>query len=118
MAISEFIRFSKTDRPEKKKKVSRNLIIRRRIKGTSVSVIESSSPLADSVKKGMITKNISVDPPFSDSFHIPRLTDPSIAVEVRRLSDRLESDPDFALKLLRKAGIANASGKLSKRYGG
>lgn len=119
MAISDFIRSSKTDRPEKKKKIQRALVVRRRTKDGGVSVIESVSPSRSSVKRAYFDKSVLlIDPPFSNPVHVVRLSDPSLAGEVQKLSERLKSDPDFAMKLLRKAGIATPSGKLSQRYGG
>ena len=116
MAISDLIRSSKTDRPERKKKIHRALV-RRRTKDGTISVVEPT-PFASVTKKVYLEKTSSVESPFPTTVRVVRLSDPNLAGQVEKLSERIKSDPEFAMKLLRKAGIADASGKLSQRYGG
>lgn len=47
-----------------------------------------------------------------------RLTDPAFASELKRLEQRLKNEPEFGKELLRRAGIINSKGKLTKAYGG
>jgi hypothetical protein len=47
-----------------------------------------------------------------------RLSDPEFAPQLEALKQRLRDDPDFGKSLLRKAGIINNKGKLTKAYGG
>jgi hypothetical protein len=47
-----------------------------------------------------------------------RLSDPEMSQNMDALRERLKSDPAFAQDLLRKAGIVDAQGKLTKNFGG
>lgn len=47
-----------------------------------------------------------------------RLNDPALKPDIAKLKERLRSDPAFALKTLQSAGIATATGKLTKRFKG
>jgi hypothetical protein len=47
-----------------------------------------------------------------------RLSDPALKPDIAKLKERLRSDPAFALKTLQSAGIATATGKLTKRFKG
>lgn len=47
-----------------------------------------------------------------------RLSDPSLKPDIAKLKEKLRSDPAFALKTLQSAGIATATGKLTKRFKG
>lgn len=47
-----------------------------------------------------------------------RLNDPSLKPDIAKLKEKLRSDPKFALATLQSAGIATATGKLSKRFKG
>ncbi len=47
-----------------------------------------------------------------------RLSDPEFAPQLEALKQRLRDDPQFGKGLLRKAGIINRNGKLTKAYGG
>lgn len=109
MAISDFIRSVQADRPDKKKKIHRTFF-RRRLKGKaeSVKAIVKTTAVPECVHTGVHSSNV----------HMVRLSDPDLEDDVKQLSKRLQSDPEYAMRLLRKAGIVTASGKLSERYGG
>jgi hypothetical protein len=47
-----------------------------------------------------------------------RLSDPALKPDIAKLKEKLRSDPAFALKTLQSAGIATATGKLTKRFKG
>lgn len=47
-----------------------------------------------------------------------RLSDPALKPDIAKLKDKLRNDPEFALKTLQSAGIATATGKLTKRFKG
>lgn len=47
-----------------------------------------------------------------------RLSDPALKPDIARLKEKLRNDPKFALKTLQSAGIATATGKLTKRFKG
>lgn len=47
-----------------------------------------------------------------------RLSDPALKPDIAKLKEKLRSDPAFALKTLQNAGIATATGKLTKRFKG
>jgi len=47
-----------------------------------------------------------------------RLSDPVLKPDIAKLKEKLRSDPAFALKTLQSAGIATATGKLTKRFKG
>ena len=46
------------------------------------------------------------------------LTDPAVADVAAAFRLRLEQSPELRIKLLKKAGILNRSGKTSKNFGG
>jgi hypothetical protein len=47
-----------------------------------------------------------------------RLSDPEMKPAMDALRERLQNDPAFAQELLQKAGIVDATGKLTKNFGG
>ena len=49
---------------------------------------------------------------------VMRLSDPALKPDIAKLKEKLRSDPAFALKTLQSAGIATATGKLTKRFKG
>ena len=49
---------------------------------------------------------------------VMRLSDPALRPDIAKLKEKLRSDPAFALKTLQSAGIATATGKLTKRFKG
>ncbi len=49
---------------------------------------------------------------------VMRLSDPALKPDIAKLKAKLRSDPAFALKTLQSAGIATATGKLTKRFKG
>ena len=54
----------------------------------------------------------------STGHSVLRLNDPSLKPDIAKLKEKLRSDPKFALATLQSAGIATATGKLSKRFKG
>lgn len=115
MTIAEFIRRSGSERPEKSKKVQR--IISRRSLG-SVGTGVPQTVRGDSNKKLKRFRLHSQDSSLENKYVAVRLSDAMLSDDVDKLSKRIRSDPDFAMQLLREAGIATNSGKLSQRYGG
>lgn len=55
-----------------------------------------------------------VDDPTS----IVRLSDPEMKPRMDALMERIRTEPGFGRSILRKAGIINRNGKLTKLYGG
>lgn len=51
-------------------------------------------------------------------YGVLRLSDPALKPDIAKLKEKLRSDPAFALKTLQSAGIATATGKLTKRFKG
>jgi hypothetical protein len=47
-----------------------------------------------------------------------RLSDPEMRPTLEALRERVQTDPAFAKKLLQGAGIVDATGKLTKNFGG
>lgn len=47
-----------------------------------------------------------------------KLSDPEASEMVSDLVDKIRNDPDYGLSILKKAGILNKSGELTKPYGG
>lgn len=45
-----------------------------------------------------------------------RLGDPALKPDIAKLKEKFRNDPAFALKTLQRAGIATATGKLTKRF--
>lgn len=54
--------------------------------------------------------------PTSAAHGALRLSDPALKPDIAKLKEKLRSDPAFALKTLQSAGIATATGKLTKRF--
>lgn len=117
MTIAEFILQSKSERPQRPKKAQRARTYRR-AKGRAAT--SEFTAVVDHLLNR--PKSHKLDPQESDfwdgGYTVVRLSDPQLSDKVEKLSKRIQSDPNFALRLLRKAGIATDSGELSKRYGG
>jgi hypothetical protein len=47
-----------------------------------------------------------------------RLSDPDMQPKIAALKQRISKDPAYAQSLLQGAGIVNAKGKLTRRFGG
>ena len=47
-----------------------------------------------------------------------RLGDPEVRPTLDAIRERIQNDPAFGRELLRKAGIVDAAGKLTKNFGG
>ncbi|MBQ0961061.1 hypothetical protein KAK06_19050 [Ideonella sp. 4Y11] len=47
-----------------------------------------------------------------------RLGDPEVRPTMDAIRERIQSDPAFGRELLRKAGIVDGNGKLTKNFGG
>ena len=47
-----------------------------------------------------------------------RLSDPEAQASMAAIRQRIKEDPAFGRELLRKAGIINAKGKVTKAFGG
>jgi hypothetical protein len=49
---------------------------------------------------------------------IQRLSDPEMADRMAAFNAKLGSDPEFALQMLKSAGLVNKKGQLKKSFGG
>jgi len=71
----------------------------------------------------VIKKNVRVSLPPDDFYQpmtsrIQRLTDPEVKPAMDAMKARIKADPAYGQELLRKAGIVDEYGKLTKAFGG